>query len=99
MRILVVAMLLGLGGCRPSGADCERLLDHFLDVEGDAATAGQFREMTPPMRTALGEAKQNFRAQLHDEFVAKCTQQLSRAQVACAVAAADPAAMDRCEGR
>jgi hypothetical protein len=99
MRWAMLALVTTLAACRPSPEQCARLLDHFLDVEGDAATAGQFREMSPPLTAALAESKRRFAAQLHDAFVAQCRRELSPAEVACAMAAVDEAGLDRCEGR
>jgi hypothetical protein len=86
-------------GCRPSEPDCDRLLDHFLDVEGAAATDGRFTEMTEPLKEALAARKREFHDSLHHRFVGKCQEQLSRSEVDCALRANDPASMDRCEER
>lgn len=95
--------LLALFGCRPSPEDCRRLFDHFLDVEGVAATQGHFRDMTEPLKQALAARKRAFQVSLAPEFTAKCRSYLSRGEVACALAAADDEGMDRCmqasEGR
>jgi hypothetical protein len=91
-----ILSLLALLGCRPSAEECRRLFDHFLDVEGAAATEGRLREMTESLERALAARKQAFRVALGPEFATKCRAQLSRAQVRCALAANGEAAMDHC---
>lgn len=99
-RAIVLALVLApLAACRPSESQCARLLDHFIEVEGEAATVGRFREMTPPLVAALGREKRRFTEELRGDFVVKCRAQLSRAEVACATRATDEAGMDRCQDR
>lgn len=100
MRIwFVVAVVVALGGCRPSTEACGRLLDHFVDVEARADVAGHFRQLTPPLVDAVEREKRAFRAQLAERFVARCQEQLSSSELRCALAADDEAGLDRCEHR
>jgi len=102
MRLVagLVVALLAAGGCgRPSEPDCDRLLDHFLDVEATSATAGRFKAMPAPVQQALTAEKQRSRDALAPDFLPRCRDELSRGEVACAIAATDQAGMDRCEGR
>ena len=96
--LLAAVLALPLVGCRPPEEDCRHLLDHFLDVESAAATEGRFREMSDPMKAALEDQKGEFRRSIGPRFTTECRAQLSRAEVACALAATDEASMDHCEG-
>ena len=84
--------------CRhaPSDDACTKLFDHFMDVEGDAATDGKFVEVTPPMAAAVEQEKARFRAAKGREFVDECTRELSASQVECAMSASSEAGMDDC---
>ena len=55
--------------------------------------------MTDVLQSALEAEKRKFHDQLAGEFVDKCRAQLARAEVTCALAAANEAGMDACEGR
>ena len=95
---VVTALAPLLAGCKPSEGECERLLDHFLDVEATAATEGHFREMPDGVKASLENQKLEFRASLKGTFIGKCREKLSSSEVACALAATDQASMDKCEG-
>ncbi len=97
-RAALVLALACAGACRhaPSDDQCAKLFDHFLDVEGDAATSGKFVEVTPPMAAAMEQQKARFRAAKGREFVDACTRELSASQVECAMTATSEAGMDDC---
>ena len=100
MRALVLSCLLvAVGGCRASKSECDQLLDHFVDVEGDADVAGHFATMTPQLTAAVAREKKLFRAELAARFSERCQAQLSSAEVRCALRATDEAGLDRCENR
>lgn len=102
MRAWAIALVVvAAAGCRrgPSHDDCARLFDHFLDVEGDAATAGHFTDMPAPLSRALDGGKQTFRQRLAGGFIDLCTSELSRGEVDCALSATSEAGMDDCEQR
>jgi hypothetical protein len=98
MIALGIAALAACGG-RPTEADCSRMLDHFLEVEGTAATAGKFSDITPAMKDALAAQQRDFRSKRGADFVGRCRDQLAPAEVECAIAAPHQVGMDRCEGR
>ena len=98
MRRAALVLAFVAAACRHAPTDdaCAKLFDHFLDVEGDAATSGKFVEVTPPMAAAMEQEKARFRAANGREFVGRCTGELTAKQVACAMSAGSEAAMDRC---
>jgi hypothetical protein len=100
MRRLALLLVMGAlaGACRPSEADCGRLLDHFLDVEARDAERG-FSGLSDRMKQALADEKLALRASMANDFAAKCRSQLARAEVRCALETDTPESMDRCEGR
>lgn len=97
MKRAVLALVVA-AACRnaPSDQSCAKLFDHFLDVEGDAATTGKFVEVTPPMAAAVEQEKARFRAAKSREFVDQCARELSAGQVECAMTATSEAGMDDC---
>ena len=95
-RNLWIAVLLLAAGCHPSRTECEKLLDHFVNVVASEQTS-QLRGMTPAMMQALERETQQFREANGREFVEQCTTTLRPSQVACALTAADSEGMDRCE--
>jgi hypothetical protein len=96
---LLLGLLLALGGCRASEPECARLLEHFVDVEGDVDVAGHFQQMTPKLREAVAREKRAFAEELRPSFMERCRAELSSAEVSCAVQATDEAGLDRCEHR
>lgn len=97
--LLILALPLALAACHASESECTKLLDHFVDVEGDADIAGRFREQTTKLVETLARVKRAYRDGLAERFVGRCQAQLSPAEVRCALAARDEAGLDQCEGR
>ena len=97
--LLLVCMMLGLGGCRASESECARLLDHFVDVEGNVDVAGRFHEITPQLMESIAREKRIFRDELSGSFIGRCHAQLSSAEVSCALKATDEPGLDQCQGR
>ncbi len=97
--LVLVCLAFGALGCHASEPECTRLLDHFVDVEGDADVSGHFATMTPKLTAAVAHEKASFRAELRESFVTRCQAELSSSEVRCALAASDEAGLDHCEGR
>jgi hypothetical protein len=97
--LLLLSVALSLCACRASESQCTRLLDHFVDVEGDVDVAGHFQRPTAKLADAVAREKHAYREELHDAFVARCLAELSSAEVRCALQASDEAGLDHCEGR
>jgi hypothetical protein len=81
----VILMGCGSGGdARHKSAACERLRDHLVELQLARATHIDADRHRTAMRRGLGP-----------KFVDRC-QQLARAEIDCALAAADPAEAARC---
>jgi len=96
MRWLVVAALLA-GACSkgPSEDQCKQLLEHLIDLEfkkGGAATAEN-----EAMKTDLAKQKAAVLESKSTEFMRTCVDKMHRDRVACALAAPDLAAVQKCD--
>ena len=95
-RWLVIAAL-AAGACSkgPSEDQCKQLLGHLIDLEfkkGGAATAGN-----EAMKVDLGKQKAAVMEAKSPEFMAACVDKTHRDRVECALAAADLAAVQKCD--
>jgi len=84
---LLLGSLLALGACSdaPSKADCDKLLDHLIDLEMKAGGTG---EVTDDMKKDLEKQ----RAQVHDfaagqKFLDTCREKTPKKVVQCGLAA------------
>ena len=93
---LIAAIAAALAGCgdEPSKDDCEKLLDHMIDVE---ITAAGTDSITPEMKADIAKQKHELRAYLGQEFVKKCVNELPRSHVDCALNARTKADVAACE--
>lgn len=69
-------------GDAPSKADCEKLLDHVIDLETQAAGA-----TTPEMKADLDKQKKAVADSMRTEFMETCLDKLPRSQVSCGLKA------------
>ncbi|ACY19197.1 hypothetical protein [Haliangium ochraceum] len=92
------ALLLGSAmiGCSdtPSAEQCEKLLDHVVDLQ--LQEAGQGKEMPAEMRDAVKKQKDEVAGYVRESFMSQCTEELSSSFVECALAAKDATSYGNC---
>jgi hypothetical protein len=96
MRWLVIAALV-TGACSkgPSEDQCKQLLEHLIDLEfkkGGAAVAAN-----DGMKADLAKQKAAVIENKAQEFMATCEDKTHKDRVACALAAADLSAVQKCD--
>jgi hypothetical protein len=94
--IAATMLTLATVGCgdEPSKGDCEKLLDHMIDVE--IAEAGT-DSISDEMKKDIERQKSELREYLGKEFVDKCVAELPEAHVACALKARTKDDIAKCE--
>jgi hypothetical protein len=101
MRILSALLLSGtlaLGACgnAPSKADCEKLLDHLIDLE--VKSGGGDGEMSDDMKADLEKQRKAVVAFGNDQgFISTCTQKTPKKVVECGLAAKDTCELQACD--
>jgi hypothetical protein len=106
MRLLSAMILSGslalatfAGGCgnAPSKGDCEKLLDHLIDLE--IKQGGGDADMSDEMKAALEKQKAKVLEFARDEqgFIATCTQKTPKKVVECGLAAKDSCELQACD--
>jgi hypothetical protein len=80
-----LAVLVGCSDA-PSAADCERLLDHVVELE--LAAPGAPKDPGP---------RQKLVDQVRKDFLSTCAKELRKAQVACALEAKQGAELAACD--
>ncbi len=95
-RWLVMVALAG-GACSkaPSEDQCRQLLEHLIDLEfkkGGATAAGN-----DSMKADIAKQKEAVLTAKTTEFMAACTEKTHRDRVACALAADDLPAVQKCD--
>ena len=100
MRLLLTSLLLGagilVGACSdaPSKKECEKLLDHVIDIYTPARPGEQ---LTPQVKKDLEEQQKAVAKVVGKDFVSKCTDTLPKAHVECALKARSEADLGKCE--
>lgn len=90
----LAAPLVAACGDEPSKDQCQRLLDHMVSLEAQAGGSG---EVTSEMKEALEAQKKEVKADLEEDFMTYCLEQLPLAQVECALEARDLEAVSKCD--
>ena len=79
---------------QPSKSQCEKLLNHYLELEiVEAKPAGKLKKA---QRKQLEAQKKSLKAYLHKRFINVCTDQLSQDFVSCALKTRDKRALTNC---
>lgn len=92
---LVAALVAGACSKGPSEDQCKQLLEHLIDLEfkkGGAAVAAN-----DGMKTDLAKQKAAVIEDKAKEFMATCVDRTHRDRVACALAATDLSAVQKCD--
>lgn len=92
LAIAFAVLSFGLGACGggPSTGDCEKLLDHIVDLE--IARAGA------EGNTDLAKQRKEFRDGVKDEFMPQCTDQTPKSFVDCALKKKSLDDLGKCDG-
>lgn len=101
LRTVVFAVALsiaGLGmtacGKGPTKGDCDKLLDHVIDIEINAAGGDK---LTPEMKADLDNQKAELRKFLGKQFMDKCYEKTPKGFVACGLKAKTPEEFAACD--
>jgi hypothetical protein len=86
------AALVAACGDAPTRAQCERLLDHVLELEVQAAGAN-----TPETRADLDKQKQAVADSIRKEFMDTCLDKLPRSEVNCGLGAKTMDELAKCD--
>jgi len=96
--LLASAAVFGLGACgnAPSKDDCQKLLDHLIDLEVKASGGGS--DLTPEMKSDLDKQ----RAAVIDyaqgqKFIETCTQKTPKKVIDCALDAKSEDDVAKCD--
>ena len=94
--VAVVFLSFALVGCgdKPSQGDCEKLLDHFIEIEVTAAGTDQ---LTPEMQADLDKQKKGVREQVKKAFMEQCTEKTPGSFVKCGLKARNAEALAKCK--
>jgi hypothetical protein len=94
---LALALVLGAAaGCgnAPSKDQCNRLLEHLIDLE---AQKGGGKAVTDEMKADLAKQKKQIVDYVHDKYMEECRDKVVKAGVECALTAKDDAALAKCD--
>jgi hypothetical protein len=93
-------LMTGLLGCSdaPSKADCEKLLDHLIEVEikqggGDAEMSADMKDDLDKQKKAVVEYASG------QKFIETCTQKTPKSVVECGLAAKDACDLQACDSK
>ncbi len=86
-----LAPVVGCGNA-PSQNQCEKLLDHVLELEAQAAGAN-----TPEMKADLDKQKKAVADFMRKEFLETCLEKLPRSQVNCGLEAKTKDELAKCD--
>ena len=97
---LALAVLLAVGsiacGDKPSNQECEKLLDHFIDIEVSAAGTDQ---LSPEMKADLEKQKAALREHLKKAFMDQCMEKTPGGYVKCGLKARSLEELAKCDKR
>jgi hypothetical protein len=96
LKALVLCSLLALGACAntASSGDCEKLLDHIVDLEVAAAGA---EGDTPEQSKDLDKQKKELKDAIKGDFMKQCTEQTPSSVVSCALKKKSLADLGECD--
>jgi len=89
-----LAFFVGACGDAPSHEECEKLLDHVLDIYTQMPTGEQ---LTPQVKKDLAEQKKAVAKAVGKSFLGTCEKTLPRAKVQCGLKARTEAELAKCE--
>jgi hypothetical protein len=95
--LLLGCVLAGGPGCSdaPSKADCEKLLDHLIELQAKAGGSG---ELTAEAKDSLEkQKKQVVEFATGQKFIETCTEKTPKKVVECGLAAKDLEAVAACD--
>ncbi len=92
----VLALFLATAGCgdKPSQGDCEKLLDHLIDMEISEAGTD---ELTTEMQDDLAKQKQGILEHIKTQFMSQCTDKTPGSYVKCGLKARSLEELAKCD--
>jgi len=92
----VFFLLLFSAGCgdKPSQGDCQKLLDHLIDVEVSSAGTD---ELTADMQADLDKQKQGIREHIKSQFMTQCMDKTPGSFVKCGLKARSLEELAKCD--
>jgi len=92
---LGAGLVLGTGcGNAPSEDQCNRLLDHLIELE---AQKGGGKSVTDQMKADQAKQKKQIVDYVHEKYMDECRNKIPKAGIECAIAAKDDAARAKCD--
>jgi hypothetical protein len=93
--LLLAALALSAGcGDKPTQADCEKLLDHVIEIEMSASGSDT---LTPDMKADIDKQKRQLRDYLKKQFLEQCLDKTPGAVVKCGLKARDHQQLAACD--
>ncbi len=78
----------------PSDADCQKLLNHFIDIEMNESGSGG---LSTELAKESAEAKKRVAKHIREDFMASCAKNLPASRVACGLKARTAAQLAACD--